>query len=152
MCDQLIINPINENIKKKILFIDDEIQELSTYIKVLKLEGFNIDKYDSLEHALEAFKSAPLTYSMVILDIMMPSEKYIVQETQYGRSTGLKVLEELKNIRPNIPIIILSVVRDPSIIEMTKNKINKYLFKPLLPSVLISEIKQVFESIKESKK
>jgi CheY-like chemotaxis protein len=71
------------------------------------------------KEALESFLSS--TYDICILDIMMPKDEFTRQETNFGRTTGLVLLEKLREISKDIPIIVLTALRDQNVEAKAKN-------------------------------
>ena len=61
---------IAENSKKKILLVDDELDNSSIFKIALEDNGFHVDTYNDPELALSAFESN--YYHLLLLDIRMP--------------------------------------------------------------------------------
>ena len=59
-----------DNLKKKVLIVDDEPDVCTVLKKVLKQSGFDADAYDDPVLALENFKVG--SYDLLLLDIKMP--------------------------------------------------------------------------------
>jgi len=128
---------------KKILFIDDDVQRVSSHIEMLRMEGYEVEPEPSAQKALEAFTKNPSGYSLIILDIMMPKDEFTREKTNFGRTTGLALLEKLRGISEKIPIIVLTVLRDPTVMEKAKKLgANEYLLKPQFPSNLIEVVEK----------
>jgi DNA-binding response OmpR family regulator len=90
----------------KILVVDDEELLLRSVKKTLLREGFavetaegNITAYELVQAALVAGQP----FDLVILDLNMPNFKG--KETKYA---GLELLEQLKKLSPNTPVIVNS--------------------------------------------
>jgi DNA-binding response OmpR family regulator len=78
-------NNYNEDVKKKILLVDDEPDLTFSFKEGLEDAGFNIDVFNDSMHALGKFK--PNFYDLVILDILMPE------------INGFDLYKELKKLR-----------------------------------------------------
>jgi PAS domain S-box-containing protein len=79
---------------EKILFIDDEESIVIMARQMLERLGYEVDaKMNSIE-ALELFRSKPDQFDLVITDLTMP------------KMTGDKLVQEILNIRPDIPVIL----------------------------------------------
>ena len=131
---------------KKILFIDDDVKRVSSHIEMLQMEGYEVETEASAQKALEAFMKNPSGYSLIILDIMMPKDEFTRQETNFGRNTGLVLLEKLRGISKDIPIIVLTVLRDQNVIAKAKKfGVAEYLLKPQLPSNVIELAKKYIQ-------
>lgn len=76
------------------LCADDEINELTARRMVLESSGFKVLVARNGKDALDLFRSTAV--DAVVLDYFMP-----------GR-TGLSVAREMKDLRPEVPIIVLS--------------------------------------------
>jgi len=68
---------------KKILLVEDDDALANNYIVRLKLEGFNVDRVDNGEDALQ--KALDFRPDLILLDVMMP------------RVNGFDVLDILKS-------------------------------------------------------
>jgi DNA-binding response OmpR family regulator len=60
----------NQNIKKRILVVDDEYDITFTLKEGLEDGGFNVDVFNDPELALKSFK--PNIYALILIDIKMP--------------------------------------------------------------------------------
>ena len=57
-------------------------------------------------------------FDAVLLDIMMPPPADMDPEhVGYGRSTGVELCRRIKELKSQLPVVVLSVVRDPGILE-----------------------------------
>jgi CheY-like chemotaxis protein len=79
---------------KTVLCADDEINELTARRMVLESSGFKVLVARNGQDALDVFRSAVV--DAVVLDYFMPG------------MTGLSVAREMKDLRPEVPIIVLS--------------------------------------------
>lgn len=115
----------------RILLIDDDIDILATYVKMLSVAGFEVDSFDNPQQALNAFAlkctlrnkvgtPQPKLYDMVITDIRMPGinglELYRIFKLLDGNVkivlvTALDILDELKSMIPEIRME--QVIRKP---------------------------------------
>ncbi|MCP4610579.1 MAG: response regulator [Planctomycetes bacterium] len=127
---------------KNILFIDDDLTRITSTIEMLEIEGYKVQSERSAGHALKEFKKNPTDYSLIILDVMMPIDDFTREETKFGRETGLVLLKKLREISKNIPIIMLTILKDLRVMEEAKKLgANEYIRKPQLPSQLITVIR-----------
>ena len=79
---------------EKILFIDDEPSIVNIARQMLERLGYEVAAKMSSTEALELFRSKPAQFDLVITDLTMP------------KMTGDKLVKEILNIRPDIPIIL----------------------------------------------
>jgi CheY-like chemotaxis protein len=80
--------------KRKVLCADDEINELAARKMVFESAGFEVFTARNGAQALDIFRAEPV--SAVVLDYFMPG------------MNGLSVAREMKRLRPQVPIIVLS--------------------------------------------
>lgn len=78
----------------KILVVDDEKNILKLYQAELEDEGYTVVTANSGREAMEVFESE--NPDLVTLDILMPD------------IDGIQVLRQMKEKKPNIPIIMLT--------------------------------------------
>lgn len=130
----------------RVLFIDDDAKRVSSHTEMMGIEGFDVRIMTSAQEGLEELKAHKDDYDVVILDIMMPKGEFTREETNHGRTTGLVLLEKLREISRDIPIIVLTVLRDPTIMKKAKKLgIGEYLLKPQLPSKLIKVVEECLQ-------
>lgn len=119
-----------ENIKHKILIVDDDRDILEFVSYNLKKEGFDVFKAENGKIGLElAIKEIP---DLILLDVMMPEMDGI--ETCYQ----LKERPELKNV---VIAFLTARNEDYSEISGLEAGADDYISKPVRPRVLISRIK-----------
>lgn len=79
---------------RTVLCADDEVDELAARRMVLESAGFNVLVARNGNDALDLFRSSPV--DAVVLDYFMPG------------MTGLSVAREMKSLRPDVPLVVLS--------------------------------------------
>jgi CheY-like chemotaxis protein len=77
-----------------VLCADDEIEELTARKMVLESAGFKVLVARNGKDALDVFRSTAV--AAVVLDYFMPG------------MTGLSVAREMKELRPEVPLVMLS--------------------------------------------
>jgi DNA-binding response OmpR family regulator len=127
---------MNEQVNsKKILWVDDEIDSLKSHIVFLENKGFTLSTAMSGDDAIEMVKKE--SFDMILLDEMMPGKD------------GLTTLEEIKDINPHIPVVMVTKTEEESIMEEAiGQKIDDYLVKPVNPSQILLVIKRLLDSKK----
>jgi len=112
-----------------LVLIADDNEGIRNLLKeVLTSKGYLVEVAKNGEEAIERFhKCVP---SVVLLDSKMP------------RMNGVKVAEELKNLSPALPIIMISAYSEQEDIKIAQQKglINNRLTKPF-------DIDKIIESI-----
>jgi CheY-like chemotaxis protein len=126
---------------KKILYIEDE-KFLLEQIQIA-LVDFDIVTASSAVEGMELVDQ--MDFDAVLLDIMMPPPDDIDPEiVGYGRTTGVEICRRIRNLKPYLPIVILSVARDPGILGKVKAAgANEILHKPALPNKIIETLNKV---------
>lgn len=115
--------------KKRILWADDEIDILRAHILFLTEKGYDVTPVNSGQDALESFKSE--TFDIVFLDEHMPG------------LSGIETLGLLKEIDPNIPVIMITKSEDEGIMtHAIGKKIADYLIKPVNPNQILLSLKK----------
>jgi CheY-like chemotaxis protein len=118
---------------RRILWVDDEINQLQAHIIFLQEKGFVVTPVPSGDDAISAVRNDD--FDLVLLDEMMP-----------GRD-GLSTLEELKEIRPSLPVVMVTKNEEENLMEQAiGRKISDYLTKPVNPSQILLVIKRLFDA------
>ncbi len=94
--DSYEITSLNKGNREKILIIDDEKQIVEILSSILIKNGYEVFGFSNPKTAFESFKRAPKSFDLVISDMTMPF------------LNGLELTKEIRNLRPEIPIIICS--------------------------------------------
>ncbi|MFM9051976.1 MAG: PglZ domain-containing protein [Bacteroidota bacterium] len=115
--------------KINILWADDEMEFLKPHILFLEEKGYNVITATNGEDALQLAKTNNL--DIVFLDENMPG------------LSGLQTLTRLKNIHPELPIIMITKSEEEQIMEEAiGSKIADYLIKPVNPNQILLSIKK----------
>jgi len=123
------------NIKNTILWVDDEIDQLKSNILFLQKKGYEIFEATNGDDALDLIRKNDI--EMVFLDEMMPGKG------------GLQTLIEIKDIKPELPVVMVTKNETESLMEdAIGKKITDYLIKPVNPNQLLLVCKKIFESKK----
>ncbi|MCP4580346.1 MAG: bifunctional response regulator/alkaline phosphatase family protein [candidate division Zixibacteria bacterium] len=125
--------------EKAILWVDDEIDLLKAHIIFLEERGYKVDIAANGDDAIEQVNNNH--FDLVLLDEMMP-----------GRD-GLSTLVELKDIKPNLPVVMVTKSEEERLMEQAiGQKIDDYLTKPVNPSQVLSVVKRILDKkrIRES--
>lgn len=113
----------------RILWVDDEIELLKSHIFYLKEKGFNVDTATNGQDALDMVEEIP--FDIVFLDENMPG------------LSGLEVLNQLKNILPTVPVVMITKSEEEDIMDQAiGSRIADYLIKPVNPTQILLTIKK----------
>ena len=112
-----------------ILWADDEIDLLKPYLLFLKNKGYDVTPVNSGADALDKVENEK--FDLVLLDEMMPG------------MTGLETLAQIKQMRPNLPVVMVTKSEEEHIMEEAiGSKIADYLIKPINPNQLLLSLKK----------
>lgn len=119
----------------RILVVDDEAPIRTLVSQVLVGEGYEVVEAASAEDALKVFRDNH--FPLVISDIRM------------GRMSGLELLDEIKRLRPETLVVIMSAyVSIDSAIAALKAGAYDYLIKPFEDlELIVSVVRRAMENI-----
>jgi PAS domain S-box-containing protein len=125
-----------------ILLVDDEEINTRSLTRLLRSLGYSVSGQTSSLEALKEFRRNPGAFDLVITDQSMP------------QMSGTQLTEKLKEIRPDVPIVLLTgfsgLVSEE---DAQKSGIRKLLFKPVLKNQLGKSLQDILnpaETQKES--
>ena len=103
-----------------ILVGEDEL-EVRAYLEMaLKCLGYSVELAEDGEEVLSHLRNARSGFSAVLLDLMMPQRD------------GMEVLQEIRHIAPNLPVIIVSGAGSTlNVVTAMKNGAVDFLCKPV---------------------
>jgi CheY-like chemotaxis protein len=126
---------------QRILFVDDEPALVDIGKKMLEHLGHEVIIRTSSLEALEAFRNNPERFDLVISDKTMP------------QMTGFDLARELKQIRPDIPIILCTGFSDATDSDKAKAMgISGLVMKPIVMREMAETIKMVSDGKVSSEK
>jgi len=112
-----------------ILWVDDEIDLLKPHILFLEKKNYNVTTCKSGTEAIEILEDT--NFDIVFLDENMPG------------LTGLETLNEIKERRDNLPVVMITKSEEEYIMEEAiGNKIADYLIKPVNPNQILLSLKK----------
>lgn len=113
----------------KVCIVDDEEEFVTTLAERLELRGFKAQIATDGENALHLIETDPP--HVVVLDVMMPG------------MGGLEVLQRIKELNPQIPVILLTGHGDTKEgMEGMRLGAFDYLMKPLSIDDLIKKMQE----------
>ncbi|RLC06737.1 MAG: hypothetical protein DRH34_00025 [Deltaproteobacteria bacterium] len=119
----------------KILFVDDDEAITDVSGQMLEWLGYTVEATTKPQEAFELFQSKPHEFDLVITDMTMP------------QMTGAKLSGKLKDIRPDIPVIICTGHSSLMDEEMARQLgIAAYVMKPVSLSKLGKTIQKVLDT------
>jgi two-component system, OmpR family, response regulator len=124
------------NNQKRIFIVDDDSFINMLVVKRFSAEGYEMEAFESGEACLTALNKNP---DLIILDYLFVSES--------GKSmNGMEVFDEIKKVKPDIPVIMLSGQEKGEIVlELARKGIDDYIIKDnnLIDSLNVA-IKELF--------
>ena len=114
----------------KILIVDDDAFIRTVIAEILDTTDFLIETAEDGQHALSILK-ADSNFSLIISDMNMPG------------MSGLEVLEKIKSVNSNIPVVMITKSEEENIMdEAIGGQIDDYLIKPVNPKQVLLTIKK----------
>ena len=115
-----------------ILWVDDEVDLLKPHILFLENKGYHVHSCNNGREALERIQKQ--AFEVVLLDENMPG------------LNGLETLTELKQLRPNLPVVMITKNEEEHIMEEAiGSKISDYLIKPVNPNQILLSLKKLLQ-------
>ena len=112
-----------------ILWVDDEIDLLKPHILFLEKKHYKVTTCNSGTEAIDILDDT--NFDIVFLDENMPG------------LTGLETLNEIKEKRDNLPVVMITKSEEEYIMEEAiGNKIADYLIKPVNPNQILLSLKK----------
>ena len=122
---------------EQILLADDEEAILTMEKRMLERLGYQVTSHISSLEALEAFRTNPDKFDLVITDMAMPN------------MSGDKLSIELTKIRPDIPVLLCTGFSQTMSVEKAISLgIKGFLLKPIVMKDLAQKIREVLGEIK----
>lgn len=119
---------------ERILFIDDELALVEANKQILNSLGYDVVTRTSSIEALQLFEEKKDHFNLVITDMTMP------------HMTGIKLAENLLQIRPDIPVILCtgfsSMIDEQEALDMN---IRAFISKPILKQEIAETIRKVLD-------
>src|SRR5262244_2925202 len=121
-----------------ILLVDDEPGMLRYIRTLLEVDDYKVETASTGEEALERVEKG-LEPDMVLLDVLMPG------------IDGLQTLEQLRQMRPGVKVVMLSCVSDTrKVVQAMRLGAQDYLTKPFQKAELDAVLDQCLGQGKET--
>jgi CheY-like chemotaxis protein len=119
---------------ERILFVDDEKSVAYVGKKLLEHLGYEVTALTDSDMALVEFREQPDNFDLIITDMTMP------------KMTGVQLAQEMRQCRPDLPIILCSGYSDSITAEDAKNQgFQGYLPKPFRSAKLAQTVREALE-------
>jgi two-component system, OmpR family, response regulator len=108
------------NNQKRVFIVDDDSFINMLVVKRFSAEGYTMEAFETGEECLAALHKNP---DLIILDYLFVTEN--------GKSmNGMEVFDEIKKVKPDVPVIMLSGQEKGEIVlELARKGINDYIIK-----------------------
>lgn len=114
----------------KLLLAEDDHELQDVLVEALSLESFEVSAHNSAEEALEAAAEQP--FDLALFDVVM------------GGMSGIDALTSLRQLRPNIGIVITTAFATVDVaVDAMKKGADEFLTKPFNLSTLSVTLKRV---------
>ncbi|SMO82009.1 bifunctional response regulator/alkaline phosphatase family protein [Fodinibius sediminis] len=116
----------------RILWADDEIDQLKPHIIFLENKGFDVTPVTNGSDAVTLIQER--AFDIIFLDEQMPG------------MNGLDTLNKIKRLQPALPVVMITKSEEESIMEEAiGGKISDYLIKPVNPNQILLTTKRILE-------
>lgn len=116
--------------KVKVLIADDEVSLRDLLKRFFNSRGLDVDLACDGREALDMFNAN--TYDLVLTDLQMP------------RLDGLQLLAAIKDVKPKVPVVIISGYGDAeTVVRALKGGAENFLAKPIKIELLHKVIEQI---------
>lgn len=120
---------------ERVLFVDDEVMVVRLTERMLGKLGYAVAGFTSSVEAVDVFRADPYAFDLVITDMTMPG------------MTGDILAARIKEIRPDMPIILCSGYSEKITSEKAKNMVfDEFIMKPVMGAQLSRVIRKVLEN------
>src|SRR5690625_4251026 len=116
----------------RILWADDEIDQLKAHIIFLEEKGFEIVPVTNGDEAVTMIRDR--AFDLVFLDEQMPG------------MDGLAALEKIKAEQSGLPVVMITKSEEESIMDdAIGGQISDYLIKPVNPNQILLSVKKLLD-------
>lgn len=126
---------MSNELSKKILWVDDEIELLKSQILFLEQKGYQVETATNGDDALEMLKSGAV--DLILLDEQMPGKR------------GIETVGELRDVAPNVPVVMVTKSEEEDLMNQAiGHRVDDYIVKPVNPNQVLSVCKRLLEGSK----
>ena len=102
------LNRIEAEKEQRVLIVDDNVAMSKTLSDILQMIGFNIHVAESGEEGIEKVKE--WSFDIILMDVKLPG------------MNGIDAFKEIKKIRPNTMVIIMTAYTTEGLIKEAQNE------------------------------
>jgi len=122
---------------ERVLLVDDEPSIIKMQEKSLERLGYSVTSRTSSIEALEAFRSSPDKFDLIITDMTMPNK------------TGDKLTNEVKAIRYDIPVILCTGFSEKLNSLKDNLDVDGLLMKPIDRTLMSKMVRELLDDAKK---
>lgn len=120
---------------QRVLVVDDEDSVRNVVAMSLRHLGYEVEELGDPRDALAYLSDMSNEYDLALLDMLMP------------HLTGDELFEELRKVRPNLPVIIMSgYSKEESVEKVLKEPSTHFMFKPFTVEDLSHVVSNVLQN------
>ena len=117
---------------RSILWVDDEVESLTSHIMFLEEQGFRVEPAANGDDALVLLQRQP--YGVVLLDEQMPGRR------------GLELFHAIRAIDGAMPVVMVTKSEEPETLQDAIGaELSDYLVKPVNPRQILSVVTRLLE-------
>ena len=117
---------------KSILWVDDEVESLTSHVLFLQDQGFAVDTASHGDDALVLLQRQP--YGVVLLDEQMPGRR------------GLDLFRDIRAVDHALPVVMVTKSEESDTLkDAIGAEISDYLIKPVNPRQILSVVTRLLE-------
>ena len=118
--------------KRRILWVDDEVELLLPHRLVLEQRGYKVDALPNADDALSQLRRE--TYDLILLDQQMPGK------------TGIEMLREIRGVDPRVAVVMVTKSEEETTLsEAIARSVAGYIVKPTSPRQVLSAVARILE-------
>jgi DNA-binding response OmpR family regulator len=118
--------------RRRILWADDQIEELRSQILFLEGRGYDVEGVSNGDDAIDLFKKR--SFDAVLLDESMPGKG------------GLETLAHIRDVDANVPVIMITKNEAEDFMDKALGRrIDDYLVKPVNPTQVLMALKKALD-------
>jgi len=117
---------------QSILWVDDEIESLTSHILFLEEQGFSVERATNGDDALALLQRQP--YGVVLLDEHMPGRR------------GLEIYRAIREADQSLPVVMVTKSEEQGTLrDAIGVEVSDYLIKPVNPRQILSVVTRLLE-------
>ena len=126
---------------KHVLYVDDEEAIILLMSRLLERQGYRVSGYTDQLEALAAVRANPEQFDLAVTDYNMPG------------MTGLEVAQALKEIRPDLPVVMASgYITEELRAQAPAAGIRELIYKPDTVDDLCEAVARIAETVSANSK